>query len=136
MSYGMAGALQSAVYQALVNDTALQALVGAAIYDAPPPGPLPATFVTLGEEEVRDASALRAGGARHDFSVSVISDAAGFATAKAAAQAISDTLTGAELPLTRGQLVALWFLRARARRVDDGDRRRIDLRFRARIADD
>lgn len=136
MSYGTSAALQTAVYQALVADTALQSLVGAAIYDAPPPGALPSTYVTLGEEDARDASTQTGSGARHDFTVSVISDASGFATAKAVASAISDTLDGAVLVLTRGNLVGLWFRRARARRVGEGDQRRIDLRFRARTEDD
>jgi hypothetical protein len=136
VSYGMSGALQAAVYQLLVNDTAVQALVGSAVYDAPPPGALPATYVTLGEEEVRDASSGSAAGARHDFAVTVISDAAGFATAKAAAEAVSDALLSADLTLTRGRVVELWFLSARARRVGTGDQRRIDLRFRARLEDE
>lgn len=136
MSYGMTGAVQAAIFQALVSDTALQALIGSAVYDAPPPGPWPSTYVTLGEEDVRDASAVGSPGARHDLTVSVISDAAGFATAKAAAEVISDALQGADLTLTRGRLVGLWFTQARARRVGQGDQRRIDLRFRARTEDD
>lgn len=92
--------------------------------------------MTLGEDDARDASHQTGAGTRHDFTVSVISDAAGFATAKAAAVAISDVLDGATLPLVRGHLVGLWFRRARARRVGTGDLRRIDLRFRALTEDD
>ena len=135
MSYGTSAALQTAVYQALVADTALQALVGTAIYDAPPAGVLPSTYVTLGEEDASDASTQTGSGALHDITVTVNSDAAGFATAKAVAAAISDVLDGAVLTLTRGHLVGLWFRRARARRVGVGDQRRIDLRFRARTED-
>lgn len=133
MSYGAAAALQAAIYQRLVADTALDALVAGAIYDAVPPGQPLGTYVSIGPEVVRDASSQTESGAQHDFSVSVVTDAAGFQNAKAVAAAVSDALTGASLLLMRGHLVGLWFLRARASRVEDADVRRIDLFFRARI---
>ena len=133
MSYAAAAALQAAVYQHLAADTALQALVGTAIYDAVPPGPLPPLYVSLGPEDARDRSDKTGNGAEHDFTVSVVSDAAGFQTAKAVGEAVSDALIGAQLVLSRGQLVDMWFLRARARRVGVADQRRIDLWFRARV---
>ncbi|MEX5729283.1 hypothetical protein Ga0609869_002636 [Rhodovulum iodosum] len=136
MSYGQASALQRAVYARLAGDPALAALVGGAIYDALPPGPVPGTYVSLGAEDVRDASDMTGAGALHRFTVSVISDAAGFQAPKAAAEAVADALTGAALSLDRGHLVGLWFDRARAKRVGAGDGRRIDLRFAARVSDD
>jgi hypothetical protein len=136
MSYGTSGALQAAIYQKLLADTAVQALVGAAIYDAPPSGILPATYVTLGAEDVRQAADAGGAGAWHDITVEVHSDAAGFATAKAVAGAVCDALDNAALVLARGRLVGMRFHRARARRMGTGDRRRIDLRFRARTEDD
>ena len=58
------------------------------------------------------------------------------AFAKAVAAAISDTLVDADLTLSRGRLVGLWFERATARRSGTaGSARRIDLRFRARVED-
>lgn len=135
MSYGAAAALQAAIYQRLMADTALDALVGSAIYDAVPPGTALGTYVSLGPEVVRDASSQTERGAIHEFSVSVVTDAAGFQNAKAVAAAVSDALTGATLVLARGHLVGLWFLRARARRVEEADVRRIDLFFRARVQD-
>ena len=133
MSYAVAGALQAAVYQQLRADAVLAALVGTAVYDAVPPGTQVGTYVSLGPEDVADASDKTAEGAVHDFVISVITDAAGFATAKAAAAAVSDALVGADLALARGRLVGLWFLRAKARRVEKADTRRIDLVFRARV---
>ena len=41
MSYALSSALQSAVYQALLDDAALTALVGTAVYDALPVGAMP-----------------------------------------------------------------------------------------------
>ncbi|ARE38455.1 hypothetical protein RGUI_0314 [Rhodovulum sp. P5] len=135
MSYGAAAALQAAIYQRLTTDQTLNALVGDAIFDMPPQGELPTTYVSLGPEEVRDASDKTGSGALHRVTISVVSDAEGFATVKAAAAAISDALTGDMLTLSRGRLIGLWFDRAKARRVGFDDRRRVDLRFSARIED-
>lgn len=133
MSYGVSAALQAAVYQRLMADSAIDALVGSAIHDAVPPGTVTGTYISLGPEDARDRSDMTGQGAEHDFVVSVVTDAAGFQTAKAVAAAISDALVDATLILSRGRLVGLWFLKARARRVEDGDVRRIDLSFRARV---
>lgn len=135
MSYGAGLALQQAVYQRLTADATLAGLVGGAIYDAAPAGLTGSTYVALGPEEVREAGDMSVGGALHELVVSVVSDAAGFATAKQVAVAVSDALLDASLILSRGRLVSLNFHRARARRVQDADMRRIDLRFRARIED-
>ena len=101
MTYAIAGGLQSALYTHLSGDPALTALVGSAIYDALPAGPLPQTYVTLGSEEVLDRSDKTAGGAEHRFFITVTTDTAGFAGAKAAAAAVCDALEGAALTLTK-----------------------------------
>lgn len=131
MSYGMAAALQVAVYDALNADAAVASLSGGAIYDALPRAPVPPIYVVLGPESVRDASDKTASGAVRDFPVTVVSEAAGFSGAKMLAAAISDVLTGAELPLAHGRLVGMDFLRARARRI--GGAREIEVWFRARV---
>ena len=136
MSYGVAAALQAAVWARLASDTALTALVGTAVFDTAPPGPLPPVYVTLGPEDVRDRSDFDGAGAAHEFLVSVVSDSGGFQQAKAAAGAVSDALLSAGLALARGRLVSLDFLRAVARQTGKGATRRIDLRFRARVEDD
>lgn len=136
MSYGVAAALQSAVFQALTSDAVLTGLVGGDIYDAAPSGVLAGTYVSLGPEEVREHSTKTSSGATHEFSVSVITDTGGFAPVKEIAAAISDVLVDAPLTLARGHLVGLGFLKASARRVPEGDLRRIDLTFRAHVEDD
>lgn len=134
MSYANAAALQLAVYERLRADAALGALVGDAVYDALPVGALPATYVSLGPEEVRDRSDREGGGAEHRFSVSVLSEEASFARAKAVAAAVEAALGAGGLVLGTGRLVGLWFERARAVRTGTGGQwRRIDLRFRARV---
>lgn len=135
MSYAVAAALQGAVYQQLQSDPELSVLVGDRVYDAVPKGRLPDLYVALGPESVQDASDKTGHGAWHEFAVSVISDDAGFQTAKEVSAAVCDALIDADLALDRGRLVALNFKRAVAQRERAG-RRRVDLIFRARVEDD
>ena len=136
MTYAVAAALQQAVYRALSEDQQLREHVGDAIYDVVPSGQIPSVYVSLGPEDVRDRSDKTGRGARHDFVVSVVTDAAGFQTAKRAAGAVADALLAARLDLSRGRVVALDFRRARALRIEEGRMRRIDISFRAQIQDD
>ena len=136
MSYAATAALQSVVYGVLRDSEALADLVGDAIYDAMPVAAPAGTYVSLGPEEVRDAGDMTAPGAQHDFVVSVLSgtdEANGFGAVKEVAVAVSDALEAAEIALDRGHLAGLWFLRARARRAENGAGRRVDMTFRARI---
>lgn len=133
MSYALAAPLQMAVYQRLVTDAALDALVGGNVFDAVPQGTLPRLYVALGPETVEDASDTSGAGAWHEFVISVVTENAGFQTAKEAAAAVSDALDRANLELARGRLVGLWFRRAKAAR--ESGLRRIDLTFRARVED-
>ena len=133
MSYALAGPLQAAVFGRLSSDPTLDAMTGGNIFDAAPPGQVPPFYVSLGPEEARDRSDKTGQGAIHRFTVSVISDQGGFADAKTAAAAIEAALTDAPLSLSEGAVVDLRFERAQARRDRDGVRRRIDIRFRARV---
>lgn len=133
MSYQSAAALQQAIFAHLAADSALSLLLGGAIHDAPPPGNPPGTYVVLGPEEARDRSDVTGPGAEHALTISVLSDAAGFLTAKTAAARVSVLMADAPLTLSAGRLVGLWFERATARRLDGGRIQRIDLRFRARV---
>lgn len=129
MSYGMSLALQEAVFARLSD------VLTVPVFDALPDDP-PDTYALIGVEDVvglRDASGH---GARVDFTVSVVTGPTGFAAAKAAAGMASDALLAADLALGRGQVVALEFHKARARRLESGRVRRIDLRFRAWLDDD
>lgn len=134
MTYALSQGLQEAIYQQLTSDAALVAEVGTAIYDMLPSGTLPGLYVTLGAETVLDRSDISGGGALHRFTVTVVTNAAGFSAAKRAAAAVSDALVDAPLSLSRGHLVGLWFDRATASRLTNGDRS-IALRFSARLED-
>lgn len=130
MSYGAAAAVQAALYDLLM---AVPDLSGLPVLDAVPKGGGTGTFLLIGPEEVLDRSDATGGGAEHRVQVSVITDAAGFAVAKAAAAAVSDAVTGSRPALARGRVVETGFVKAVARRIDDGRRRRIDLTFRLRV---
>lgn len=136
MSYALSAPLQAAVYTALIADGALTALLQDHIYDAVPTGTLPETYVSLGQERVRDASDATGNGALHRLDVSIFTTQPGFAGAKQVAARISDVLHGANLALTRGRLVFLHFERAEARRIASSSAREIVLRFQARVDDD
>lgn len=133
MTYAVAAALQAAVFARLSADTGVSAQVGTAIYDAVPPGDAPATFVIIGPEDVRDRSDASGSGAEHRLTVSVMSSQSGFMAAKSVAGAISEALADADLPLSRGRLVGIGFVQAVAKATADGQGRRIDLTFRARV---
>ncbi|MEM9851658.1 MAG: DUF3168 domain-containing protein [Pseudomonadota bacterium] len=135
MTYAVSYALQAAVYDRLVNDSAVMSFVSGNVFDAPPNGVAPETYVLLGDEIARDRSTTTSAGAAHDFTINVVSDQAGFATAKQLAAAICDALVDAPLTLSRGMLVALNFRTARAVREDSPGIRQIDLRFRALVED-
>jgi hypothetical protein len=101
--------------------------------DAMPPGGGTGTFILIGPEEVSDASDASGRGAEHRFTLSVISDAAGFLEAKTVASAASSALEGTVPPLPTGRIVQIAFVKARAVRKEEGGVRRIDLTFRARL---
>ena len=129
MSYAAAAALQQAVFQRLSGHPALE---GVPVFDAVP-SDAGGTFVLVGPEEVRDQSDKSGAGAEHQLVISVISDAAGFLSIKTLAAGISDSLNDSPLGLARGRLVSLLFQRASARRIEEGEIRRIDLTYRARV---
>jgi hypothetical protein len=135
MSYAMSAALQTAIFQQLVSDPGVTALVGTNVFDAIPTGTLPETYVSLGPEVARDRSDKTGAGAQHEFLVTVYTTEAGFDVAKTVAAAICDALLSDTLVLSRGYLVALNFFKAQAVRDRKGSGRRIDLKFRARLDD-
>ena len=138
MTYALSVALQTAVYTRLSQDAALMDLVGQDIYDAPPPGPpaeAPDIHVTLGEERVKDGATKTSVGAVHDFTVTVHARAEGFSRPKAAASAVCEALLPADLTLSRGHLVDLRLLFARADRGPANAPRRVEMRFRAVLED-
>ena len=119
----------------MIADATLAAEIGSDIFDAPPSGTIPSTYVLIGDEVVVNQSAKTSAGAFHDFVVNVVSDEAGFSTAKQVAGAVCDALVDQPLTLSRGQLVGLQFRSARALREDSPGIRHINLKFRAIVED-
>lgn len=138
MSLALSGELQGEIYNALIGDAAVTALVGGEIYDAPLPasGTVPSgEHVTLGEEAVKPFGSVTSSGGVHDFDVVVHSTANGFAAAKVVAAAVSDVLVDANFSISGGHLVSLRFVKAKAKRGLAPELRRIEMRFRAVIED-
>lgn len=136
MSYANSLALQKAIYERLSADTALSATLGNAVFDDAPAGELPDLYVTIGDDRVRDRSDQSGYGAQHDITLSVVSTRSGYADAKSASAAVCDAMLGGPPVLDRGRIINVSFLTARARRVDQGMRRVIDLVFRVRVSDE
>jgi hypothetical protein len=139
VTYAYSAGLQAKIYQRLVADPMLGALVGGAVYDAPLEAALGAAgpdYVSLGEESVRPFNTKTSSGAIHDFDVMVHSGEDGFAAAKEIAAAVCDCLIDAPLDLEVGRLVMLRFLRAGAERGRAPEKRRVTLRFRAPVDQD
>ncbi len=134
MTYAMGESLQTAVYRRLAADPAIDATVAGAVYDAVPDA-APDLFVALGPEKATGLSDSGGEGAIHQMRVSVVTRRGGYVAAKAVAALVCDSLAGADLPLTRGRLVSMRFVRAEARRDEGEGTRRIDLWFRARLDD-
>lgn len=136
MSVSGSLALQEALYAALSGDAALSALVGGRIHDEPvhldDPAADPGPYVTLGDERVRDWSAVGMTGATHETQVSVHSAAGGFREVKEIAAEIERVLVTADLSLSGGRVVTRVLRGARARRIAEGGRR-IDLAWHFRV---
>lgn len=138
MTYALAEPLQTAVFGALSSDPTLGGLVGSDIYDAPLPldntSP-PTNYVLIGSEQVTDRAMKDVDAAIHDLSIVVHSNDDGFLVSKKIAAAICDVLLDAQLPLARGRLVSLRFLKARADAGKPPARRVVSLKFRAFVED-
>jgi len=135
MSYALSAELQSALYATFSQDTNLQSLVQGHVYDGFPTGAVPPLYVSLGAEIVRDVSDSSGTGTEHDVFMSVITTNVGFLEAKRIAAALTSALDQNPPVLSRGRLVSLRFVRAVARRENQGHLRRIDMTFRARLED-
>lgn len=104
------------------------------VFDAVPTGGLPETYVLLGEGEARPARRVP-GVQEHFAQVVIVTQQRGFATAKAIAAMVSDALAVPPI-LSEGRALSMRLVRERARRGKGQARRRVELTFRARIADE
>ncbi len=126
-----AAALRAAIHDALVADTSLTALLGAArIYDEPPATPT-FPYVTLGEARVQDVSVIDGPTQEHRLTLHVWSRQGGQREAHLIAGALLQALDDAPLTPSGFNLVNLRFSVADIRREKDGRTYHALVRFRA-----
>ena len=133
MRIGFSAQLQAFLYATLQNDATLTQKLNGHIFDAPPPGPLPFTYITLGPEKVTDASDMTAKASVHEVAISVVTTQTGFASIKELSDLIIERLDHKTTSFSQGAITSMQFLRSEAAREADGTIRRVDLVFRARI---
>lgn len=124
-------ALRAAIYDALVSDAALGAILGgASIYDEVPRG-TGFPYVTLGEVRIADISADGGAVHEHQLTLHAWSRQGGHKEAHAIAGALLQALDDAPLTPTDHRLVNLRFSLADIRREADGRTYHAIVRFRA-----
>ena len=107
MSYAGSSDLQAAIW------SVLEGALPVPVHDAPPPGPLPEMWVSVGAEEGRDASDATGPICDHRLRIEVRGETAGFAALKTLAADVSDALGGPPPALPEGRIVWVRFRRAR-----------------------
>ena len=124
-------ALRAAIYDALVADTALAAVLGGAhVYDEPPRGAA-FPYVTLGESRLSDISGDAVPTQEHQLTLHAWSRQGGHKQAHAIAGALLSALDDAPLSVNGQVLVNLRFALADIRRESDGRTYHAIVRFRA-----
>ena len=118
MTYALAWPLQEAIFQLLCNNPICNEHFGGQIFDAPLPlngeAELQGLYLVIGDEEAQDWSTSAEHGAVHVISLNVHAPRRGFSEAKRAAAEISDAILNANLILSRGRVVSVHFVDARA----------------------
>lgn len=122
--------LQAAIFAALVADTAVGALIGDRIYDAPPRA-VAFPYVTIGQTRVADWSTGTEAGAEHDVTLHIWSRERGKHQSYEIMEAVEAVLHDASLTLDGHSLVNLRFAFGEARRDPDGITWHGIMRFRA-----
>src|SRR5262245_57382268 len=126
-----AAALRAAIYDALVADAPLAALLGGPkVYDEPPRGAA-FPYVTLGDARVSDFSAGGEASEEHQLTLHAWSRQGGHREAHLIAGALLQALDDAPLPLDDHRLINLRFATADVRREADGRTYHALVRFRA-----
>ena len=131
MPIAASAALRSAIYDALIADSALTSLLGGpSVYDEPPRS-ASFPYVTLGEARINDFSAGGERGEEHQFTLHAWSRHGGHKEAHLIAGALLSALDDAPLTLGDHHLVNLRFALADVRREADGRTYHALVRFRA-----
>jgi hypothetical protein len=131
-----ARALQEAVFEALVADAALVALLGGSkVFDGAPRNAV-APYVHLGEALARDWSTATEAGTEISFAVVVWSRAPGRSEGLLVAERVAALLHDAPLELDGFRLANLRHVSTETARVETPEGRRTVVRFRAVVEDE
>ncbi|MBX6426731.1 MAG: DUF3168 domain-containing protein [Variibacter sp.] len=126
-----AAALRAAIYEALIADAALTALLGGPkVYDEPPKA-VTFPYVTLGEARVTNIAVGEGATEEHQLTLHVWSRQGGHREAHLVTGAVMQALDDAPLKLAAHRLVNLRFALADVRREADGRTYHALVRFRA-----
>jgi hypothetical protein len=125
-------ALQQAIFATLCASDAIKDLVGdpPRVFDAPPRG-VAFPYIVIGDDTTSDWSTATEVGSEHALIVHVWSRADGHKEAKLVADAVRDTLDGAELAVIGQALIDIRYLETIFTRETDGETTHAALRFRA-----
>jgi len=125
-------ALQQAIFATLCSSGEIRDVVGdpPRVFDTPPRGTA-FPFIVIGDDTESDWSTATESGSEHAVVIHVWSRADGHKEAKLVADAVRDTLDGAELAVTGQALIDLRHLETSFTREPDGETIHAALRFRA-----
>jgi hypothetical protein len=125
-------ALQQAIFATLCASDEIKDVVGdpPRVFDTPPRGTA-FPYIVIGDDTESDWSTATEDGSEHAIVIHVWSRADGRKEAKLVADAVRDTLDGAELSVTGQALIDIRYLETSYTRESDGETIHAVLRFRA-----
>ncbi len=125
-------ALQQAIFATLCSSDDVKDAVGdpPRVFDTPPRGTA-FPYVVIGDDTESDWSTATEDGSEHAVVIHIWSRADGHREAKLVADAVRDTLDGAELAVTGQALIDIRHLETNFTRESDGETTHALLRFRA-----
>ncbi len=132
MSYSDMNLFQARLYRFLVEDADIAALIGEAVFDAPPiAAEIPDLFLQIGTGLIKESSSNSHHGREILFEVNVFAKRAAMIELNQLANLVQERLTKHDE--TASELPKIHFRQARIDRLDNGEVKRVSLRFRTLI---
>jgi hypothetical protein len=125
-------ALQQAIFATLAMSDAVKDAVGdpPRLFDAVPRGAA-FPYIVIGDDRESDWSTATEPGTAHALTIHIWSRAAGRRETRLAAEAVIETLNGAELTIDGQALIDLRYLESESARESDGETVHAQLKFKA-----